>query len=576
MRSAPALLLLAACASAPTAKEPAPTPIAAPLADAAPALPTAPPARGNKHLVQPDAWLVDEEATATLRLDVRDAPAGARLFVERGLPPGAVFDEDARTITFRPDFTQGGWQSLCRVRLRAPGPAPVDEQVVFAIGVKDTIRPPAPVLVRTESRGDADVAVLRQTTDAFLDGPGFAGRTFEARVVVPKGAGPRRRLPVHVELHGVGGSSATATPRAGHVTILPDDPHLTYWWGYAEGLPGAVVGPVRPYTQRRVLHLLEWTLKTIPGADADRVSVGGWSMGGAGALALALLHPRHFAAVVARDAATIARLHRPERRAQLSTIWGAPEQNLDDGDGMGVWDRLDLTRALRDDPATREVFVVTKHGKDDFLVRFDALVGKSPLTGLSFKEALERFDVARVVVWDEGGHGPPDPARPAQWWDGVHGVAAEARRDRAHVAFVASTSDADPGDGKGNGRRAWDQERGYAGDVKVSGDTGWNGDLAGGRGIGLFFKGASVVDRTDRFEIPLMSSGQDAIVDVVPRRLRAFKPRPGDVVRWSCGGKRGIATVKPDGTMRLSEVPISTEWSVLVVERSDLSPTAAR
>jgi len=56
----------------------------------------------------------------------------------------------------------------------------------------------------------------------------------------------------------------------------------------------------------------------------------------------------------------------------------------------------------------------------------------------------------------------------------------------------------------------------------------------------------------------------------VPRRLRAFRPLPGQVVKWRCGGKKGIATVKPDGTFRLSEVPVGTTWTPLVVELADL------
>ncbi len=530
------------------------------------------PTGDTAHLKQPAPWILDEETSAVLKLEVKDVPPEARVALI-GLPPGAVFDEAARTISFAPDFTQGGWQSLVKVMLVGGG---LDEKVVFPLGVKDTIRPPAPVVVREEDAGDATVYVLSQQTDGFLDAPGYAGRTFNARVVVPKGIGPAKRAPVHVELHGVSGTAATTAPRVGFVTLLPEDPALTYWWGYADGLPAATTGAARPYTQRRVLHLLEWALKRFPGADPERVTVGGWSMGGAGALALALLHPRHFSGVLARDAATIPRLHRPERLAQLSMLWGPPGAPLDDGAGLPVWDRLDLTRALRDDPQARDVFVVTKSGKDDFVVHFDAVVGRSAVTGLSFIESLERYGVARVVAWDEGGHGPPDPTRPATWWEGAVGQLAEARRDRPQAAFVASSNDADPGTGKGNGRRPWSADRGFAGDVTVSGDTGWDGDLAGARGAGLYFRGGASIDAVVRFEVPLSAGTTDVVTDIVPRRLRQFRPLPGQVVRWRCGPSRGIATVKPDGTFRLAEVPLSTEWRTLTVELSDLPAMSSR
>lgn len=524
------------------------------------------------HLKQPAAQVLQEERPWSLTLDVVDPPPGARISV-LGLPPGARFDEATRTMTLVPDFVQGGWSSLVKVELRAGAH---EERVVFPLSIEDTIAPPPPVLKRTEKAPGGLMLVLEQRTDEFLDAPGFAGRAFEARVFVPEAATASRRYPVHVELHGVGASAATGAPRPGFITILPDDPSTTYWWGYADTLPSKGPIPssakVRPYTARRVLHVLEWVLKRLPGADADRVSVGGWSMGGAGALALALLHPRHFSTVQAKDAATIPRLHRPARIAQLSTLWGTPEQNLDDGAGMGVWDRLDMTRALRDDPDARDVFVVTKHGKDDFVIHFAAAVKQSPLTGMSFYGALDRFAVGRVVAWDEGGHGPVDPARPEGWWHGALAQAAEARRSRPHVAFLEASVDADPGRGEGNGRRPWDRDRGFAGDASTSGDTGWDGDLAGARGLGLYWRGAEVLDLPERLEIPLKSAEGEVTVDVVPRRLRRFLLRGGDVVRYAFGDRRGVVTVAEDGTLRVPGLVLTPTWTRLVIERSPLSP----
>jgi hypothetical protein len=101
---------------------------------------------------------------------------------------------------------------------------------------------------------------------------------------------------VVVRLHGVGNWPPSPQQASNHFLIEPSDPHLTYWWGYSERLPqaSALEGAVPPYTARRVLALLEWVLRTWPGADPARVFVEGDSMGGAGSLTLGLLYARHF------------------------------------------------------------------------------------------------------------------------------------------------------------------------------------------------------------------------------------------------------------------------------------------
>ncbi|MBW2736015.1 MAG: hypothetical protein JRH20_26820, partial [Deltaproteobacteria bacterium] len=289
------------------------------------------------EITDPGLQTLEEEQEFSLTVELTDPDGDAlRVFID-DLPPGARWDEAARTLVFQPDFTQGGRDYHVTVVSRD---AEHEVTRTFTLTVNDTIAPPWPTVVSTEDKGDHLRLKLAQTTDAYLDSPGYAGRSFDAFVTVPKLASTQNRMSVRVDLHGLGsypegGGSGVA------FDVLPHDPHNTYWWGYAEGLPGgsADAGVVPNYTQRRVLHLLQWVLETYPGADRERTYVTGGSMGGAGAKLLGLLYARHFCYVEAIIGQAIPRNHRPLRVAQLTGLLGAPDANLPVrwGTTLGVW-----------------------------------------------------------------------------------------------------------------------------------------------------------------------------------------------------------------------------------------------
>jgi hypothetical protein len=371
-----------------------------------------------------------------------------------GLPAGARWDEAARRLVFRPDFIQGGRRWAATLTAVA---ANRTSRCAVVLAVSDTIAPPEPVIVRREARADHVELVVAQRTDGWLDGPGRAGRTLEARVVVPNAADAGHPAPVQVGLHGFNGRPSEAGG-GDRFRLYPADPDNTYWWGYGEVLRGRRDAPPRrgavpPYTLRRVLHLLDWVLRTQPGADPERVYVYGGSMGGAGALTLGLRHARHFAYAVAMIGQPVARNHRPSRLAQLARLYGAPSAGLRDDRGRPVWDALDATATLRDLPEAREQLVMLKHGKDDAIIHFGAVTQPSPLTGLSLYQALQRGHIGHTAIWDEGGHGSPDPRLGPGWWELGRGRIFDpltfVRRDLAFVAFSGSSADDDPADAHG-------------------------------------------------------------------------------------------------------------------------------
>jgi hypothetical protein len=567
----------------------APPPSGAPVSDAASPTGDQGPERVLPALLNPGPQQVAEEQTLDLALV---APGGdpLRLLVS-GLPEGAHVDPATQRLQFRPDFTQGGrtWQ----VRVTATA-GPASRSVTFPITALDTIVPPPPQVTGSETVGAWSRMTVVQRTDRFLDSPGYAGRELPAVVTAPLDASGPPRLPLHVLLHGFDGAPERAGWE-GEVRIMAADPMNSYWWGYSDRLPGGAPdgGTVPPYTLRRVLHLVAWALGRFPAIDPERIYLDGASMGGAGVATLGLLYARHFCWVQATIGQAIPRNHRPARLMQLTGLWGSPERNLDGGQGMGVWDFIDLTRVLAAHPEAREQFLFLHHGKDDTTIHFGAVVTPSPLTGSTYYGALQQEHLGHLAVWDEGGHGPKDPVLPDGWWQtGWNPVFDDTAYLRLHLAFPAfsrCSADKNPGTGHGNGRQSWNPDGGYAGKLEVAGDTGWDGDLAGARNRGLRWDARHIVDTADRLEFPLrvldgpgappprpgyptvgdkLDGALPVRVDVTPRRVQRFQCRPGELLAWEFGSQRGTVTADAAGAVTIPGVALTTAWQTLVVQRS--------
>lgn len=546
---------------------------------------------GSASITEPASITVDEEAESTFTVP----SAGVRVFAAENLPPGARFDAKTGTITFRPDFTQSGDYDVTVTGFAGGPPATFEKSVHVRFTVRDSITPPDPVIVQDVTvPGVCRRIVVRQTTDAFLDSSGHAGRTRDAVISIPLSATPSNRAPVVLGFHGWGGSPNQNLCDARRVAIEPHDPDNTYWWGFSEDKPnGADPKPpthVLPYTDRRVLNLLAWVLKKFPVADPDRVFTSGGSMGGSGSLTFGLFHARHIAGIDAFIAPTIARNHRPSRIATMKFLLGTPQDNLD-----GVWDTLDLTRLLRESNEARNQFLFTKHGKDDTTIHFGAVVMKSPLTHASFYETIESENIGHVSVWDEGAHGPADPVMPNGWWDNgwdrVQDPVAFLNRRLPFPAFARSSANGNPGDGSGNGKVAWNAESGYAGDLAKAGDTGWSGDLAGVLNRFLRWDATKIAITRTKLTIPLFivaSNGnpppkagyptrgdlytgpKPITVDVTLRRTQAFAPEAGESVRWHFGSASGTATTNADGSVTVPHLGLSETKTDLVLERDAL------
>jgi hypothetical protein len=278
---------------------------------------------------------------------------------------------------------------------------------------------------------------------------------------------------------------------------------------------------------------------------------------------------------------------------QLRGFWGAPEQGLSDGEGMSMWDRTDLTRVLRDVPEARDQFLTLHHAKDDPTIHFGAVVIPSALTGTTLYGALQAQHVGHLAIWDEGAHVVPDPLLGDGWWstgwDPVFDTTSYLRRSRAFVAFSAASLDRNPGTGKGNGLQPWNAESGYAGKQGTIGDTGWDGDIAGGINRFLRWDATRIVDTLDRFEVPVRvldgpggappranypTTGDrpDAAlpvhVSLTPRRTQSFRCRPGEPVGWRMGEQKGTVKADATGAVTVQDVRLGSTWETLELTRA--------
>jgi hypothetical protein len=533
-------------------------------------------------IADPGPQTVDEDSWLVLDVVVRDPDEDPVRVWAQDLPPGARWDEEGPRLSFRPDFIQGGHTWTVTI---VADDGKHRSSRSFEIDVVDSIEPPEPVVEEVTAMAGYKRIKLSQITDAYLDSPGNAGRSFDAYVTVPEKASLDSPAPVRVSLHGFG-SPPAMSGTSDEFRIGPYDPENTYWWGYDAALPDAEPNgkDVPDYTQRRALHLLGWVLDNYPEADPGRVYVLGSSMGGAGAMTLGLLYARHFAYLHSVLGQAIPRNHRPSRLAQLEGLWGP-------SDGP-VWDVPDVTRVLAESSEARDQYMFVRHGKDDPTIHFGAALLPSPLTEDSLYDALQGLRVGHLAIWDEGGHGPADPLLGSGWWDKsfspVHDELTFLRNDLAFPAFSLSSADGDPGDGTGNGKQQWSVNSGFAGEIPVPGDTGWTGAIAGTMNRFLRWDATQIVDTLDRFAMPLRvldGEGSDppapgypsrgdrfdgelpVVVDVTPRRLQRFRVRPGERLRWRFGAVEGEVVADEQGEVTVPGLELTLVWQTLEVER---------
>ena len=314
------------------------------------------------------------------------------------------------------------------------------------------------------------------------------------------------------------------------IVLCPHDfPVATWWYGYHESL-GTLKsfrqGVVHNYTERRLLAFIDWAAKKWP-VDRNRVLVTGTAYsGGSGALHLGLKHPGVFALICSGhgipDYAGAIRDTKGQRRKRtldpVQRVCGKLEWDLKAHTGKSVWDELNLTKLIRESPATADLPLVAMSAQH-YVAR-----GLWPGYHQFFNTMLEKRHAlmatfgwygARIVPVSRTGTSPAT-------------VRLDIARDRSLLAF------------RGPGTGVLQKPKGGMG------------------GFNMSFRWKDVVDTADRYEVTVFWAhrGDKIKTPVTIRRPQAFKVEVGKTYAWvnrSLDGKtelqKGQVTVGDDGLL---------------------------
>jgi hypothetical protein len=366
----------------------------------------------------------------------------------------------------------------------------------------------------------------------------------------------QKNLPLHIILHGSQGGGAGeygdyflhfGTPEMGyrdglpgvfsvteshakegnHLSLRPRDAleHPTgramesYWFGYYCTPQWAkhTEPRVYPFTEQRLLWMTRWAIEHY-GADPNRITMGGSSSGAVGSMNVGFRHPELFAAVFPSSG----------RVRKVQAV------------GFDAKFDRDSATAVMADGTTKYYecvdgprFVASHPGDLPFI---GWAVGRQD----GYATWPEMIDLVKVLT--EGHHGFA-----FSWNNGNHGGGASAMhlisKYYPHDKFALNRSY------PAFGNSSINHEMG-PGDAK-------EGDLVGG--INLGFDWTDVVDKPGEWSVRVTNdlAKAEMTVDITPRRGQAFKPKAGELIRWSTSlGGSGEVAADRNGLVTVRKVPI--------------------
>ncbi len=382
--------------------------------------------------------------------------------------------------------------------------------------VRETVGQGLPVLQRVERPKEFMYVSGGPTLDYFVrweSPPNCAaqGKPYDYLVAFPPK--PARPAPVGIHLHCWGGSLNGGygwwyNAEKGHVLLASNQVPYDWWTGYHEryweGRRDRKTwqdGTVRPYSQRRLLSFLDW-MSSRWEIDLARTHVAGSSMGGAGAPMMAIRYPERIAWGISWVGVHIP-AESPQFKGSYAGVFGEPEWNVRFEDGTPVWDYFNDAWYLRKYPEKEIGLVTFSNGKNDGAIGWPQAV--------EFFRALQETHRPHIFVWGQGGHGQR-ALMPVTLEERV--MPLDLRTDQSLPALTGCSLDDRPGNGRTD-----------------------DGDPQGQANLYLFWQTEDLVDQPDRWEITLgliaKAPKDECTVEVTPRRLQQFKPRPGQAVRWT-------------------------------------------
>jgi pimeloyl-ACP methyl ester carboxylesterase len=412
--------------------------------------------------------------------------------------------------------------------------------------VREEVGPGVPVLQRVVQRESFNY-VKNPTLHYYVrweSPPNCAaqGKPYDYVVAVPPNL--KQPAPVGIHLHCWGASLNNGygwwyKGDDGHILIASNQIPYDWWTGYHErywqGKPSEETwkqGVVRPYSQTRMFSFLDW-VATKWDVDLTRTHVAGNSMGGSGSPMLAIRFPDRIAWATAWVGVHIPS-QTPHFKGSYERVYGQQAWDVKFEDGNSVWDHFSDAWYLRKYPQKEIGLICFSNGKNDGGIGWPQAA--------EFFRALQETRRPHLFVWGQGGHG--QRARlPISLSD--RAMPMDLRIDQSLPAFTACSLDDDPGNGDPN-----------------------DGDPAGQANLYLYWETDDIVDQSDTWEMTVGlvdKAPQDGCtVDMTPRRLQRFQPRPGERLQWKNsslgdGGEiqTGQATVDQHGLITLEKVNVT-------------------
>lgn len=302
----------------------------------------------------------------------------------------------------------------------------------------------------------------------------------------------------------------------------------TYWCGYHEDynfysdeneIPSN--GIVKTFSARRYIYLLQWAKKFFP-IDTSKVYLVGGSAGGFGVLLSAMLIPDQIAAVYELAGPCFIQPAGNTKSSKVAKqMWGDVPDNLNTdvlnpatGEPVSVYDLLDIRKMLDIFELRNLPPIYCVYGRNDQTIPWNEWV-------VSWFDSLESNRCGGEFFWDQREHDG----------DNADFLDCETTPDfdryqtnRFYPAFSNSTIDFDLGDG-----------------------TPESGDAAGSLNAYLDWKNDMYENdcnvRLNVFVNSFFIGGNlypdqyvNAVTNITFRRLQAFHPLPGTMIKWSNTG----------------------------------------
>ncbi len=466
----------------------------------------------------------------------------------------------------------------------------VEDRTTFGPGnsltspVAETTADPEPILVWDSASGNGrvytqfmDFATFNPTYETPYDPPdGGLQYAYNYFVGLPTAAQCGGSLPssLPVVLHIEGHGSRYEVDDNSHyfcaVEIWNDDPRQSWYFGFSatydyrtgyEYPSTPDTGPIVNYSEARLLRSIYDTLRHPDYAaynlDPERIYVYGHSMGGSGALALAMRYPNLFAASYSSQPMTNYQTSGDGGgvawNEECQAKWGSIAANfpisnvghyaghLVSHNGTGVWDwqnhQANLVSRAGDDMA----YISLAHGTLDQVIEWST---QGQLAYEPFYQGRRAFSGATIAA-DHTWIG----------WTGLGPNVADLNYEGPFYNFQVVRDETLPGLSYASGSSP----------VPPSSDISATYNLNLEWSASWYAWDGPPIDSADQWRLSLRTTdGSNQTVDVTPRRLQHFVVTPGASYDWENRlvsddslVASGVVTADADGLVTVEDVAVS-------------------